>query len=64
MSSRLPGQQPYTIRVVWVQRDKACAHFLSTPNNTMKTQMILKLSTENFTLLVDSFPTQGSAAES
>ena len=64
MSSRQPGQQPYTIRAVSVQRDKACAHFLSTPNNAMKTQMILKLSTENFTLPVDCFSTQGSAAES
>ena len=63
MSSRLPGQQPHTIRAVSVQRDKVCAHFLGTPNNTMKTQMILKLSTENFALSVDCFSTQGSAAE-
>ena len=63
MSSRLPGQQPYTIRAVSAQRDKVCARFLSTPNNPMKTQMILKLSTENFALSVDCFPTQGSAAE-
>lgn len=63
MSSLLPGQQPYTIRATSVQRDKACAHFLSTPNNAMKTQMILKLSTENFALPVDCFSTQGSAAE-
>lgn len=27
MSSLLPGQQPYTINAVSVQRDKACAHF-------------------------------------
>ena len=63
MSSRLPGQQPFTIRAVSVQRDKACAHFLSTSNNYLKTQMILKLSTEDFTLSVDCFSTQGSAAE-
>ena len=63
MSSLLPGQQPYTIRATSVQRDKACAHFLSTQNNAMKTQMILKLSTEDFTLSVDCFPTQSSAAE-
>lgn len=64
MSSQLPGQQPYTIRAVSVQRDKVCAHFLSTQNSSMKTKMILKLSTENFTLPVDCFSTQGSAAES
>lgn len=64
MSSHLPGQQPYTIHAVSAQRDKVCARFLSTPNNAMKTQMILKLSTENFTLPVDCFSTQGSAAES
>lgn len=64
MSSHLPGQQPYTINAVSAQRDKVCARFLSTPNNAMKTQMILKLSTENFTLPVDCFSTQGSAAES
>lgn len=63
MSSHLPGQQPYTIHATSVQRDKARARFLSTPNNTMKTQMILKLSTENFTLPVDCFSTQGSATE-
>lgn len=63
MSSLLPGQQPYTIHAVSAQRDKVCARFLSTPNNAMKTQMILKLSTENFALSVDCFPTQGSAAE-
>lgn len=63
MSSLLPGQQPFTIRAMSVQKDKARAHFLSTPNNLMKTQMILKLSTEDFTLPVDCFPTQGSAAE-
>lgn len=63
MSSQLTWQQPYTINAVSVQRDKARAHFLSTPNNAMKTQMILKLSTENFTLPVDCFSTQGSAAE-
>ena len=63
MSSQLTWQQPYTINAVSVQRDKACAHFLSTPNNAMKTQMILKLSTENFALSVDCFSTQGSAAE-
>ena len=64
MSSLLPGQQPYTNRAVSAQRDKACARFLSTPNNSLKTQMILKLSTEDFTLPVDCFSTQGSAAES
>ncbi len=64
MSSQLPGQQPYTIRSASVQRDKARARFLSTPNNSMKMQMILKLSTEDFTLPVDCFSTQGSAAES
>lgn len=63
MSSLLPGQQPYTIRATSVQRDKACAHFLSTPNNAMKTQMILKLSTENFAPSVGSFSTHGGAAE-
>lgn len=63
MSSRQPGQQPYTIHAVSAQRDKVCARFLSTQNNAMKTQMILKLSTENFTLPVDCFSTQGSAAE-
>lgn len=64
MSSLLPGQQPYTIRDASVQRDKARAHFLSTQNSPMKTQMILKLSTDNFALSVDCFSTQGSAAES
>lgn len=64
MSSQLPGQQPYTIHAASVQRDKACAHFLGTQNNQMKIQMILKLSTENFTPSVDCFSTQGSAAES
>ena len=63
MSSQLPGQQPYTIHAASAQRDKACAHFLGTPNNQMKIQMILKLSTENFTPSVDCFSTQGSAAE-
>ena len=63
MSSQLPGQQPYTIRYASVQRDKARAYFLGTPNNHMKIRMILKLSTEKFTLSVDCFPTQGSAAE-
>lgn len=63
MSSRQLGQQPYTIHSLSAQRDKVCARFLSTPNNAMKTQMILKLSTENFTLPVDCFSTHGSAAE-
>lgn len=63
MSSLLPGQQPYTIHAASVQRDKARAYFLGTPNNHMKIRMILKLSTENFTPSVDSFSTQGSAAE-
>lgn len=63
MSSLLPGQQPYTIRATSAQRDKACARFLSTSNNSMKMQMILKLSTDNFALSVDCFSTQGSAAE-
>lgn len=63
MSSLLPGQQPFTIRAVSVQRDIVCACFLSTSNNSMKIQMILKLSTENFALSVDCFLTQGSAAE-
>lgn len=63
MSSLLPGQQPYTICAASVQRDKACARFLSTSNNSMKMQMILKLSTENFALSVDCLPTQDSAAE-
>lgn len=63
MSSQLPGQQPYTIRSASVQRDKARAYFLGTPNNHMKIRMILKLSTDNFALSVDCFSTQGSAAE-
>ena len=63
MSSQLTWQQPYTIRAMSAQRDKVCAHFLSTSNNSLRIQMILKLSTENFTLPVDCFPTQGSAAE-
>lgn len=63
MSSQLTWQQPYTIRAVSVQRDKARARFLSTSNNSMKMQMILKLSTDNFALSVDCFSTQGSAAE-
>ena len=63
MSSRLLGNNRTQFALCRYKERKRVLIFLGTPNNQMKIQMILKLSTENFALSVDCFSTQGSAAE-